>query len=244
MNKTSSDIILTILYDNYTYNQELESDWGFACLIEGLEKTILFDTGTNGKTLLSNMEKMEKDPADVDIVVFSHIHQDHTGGMKMFLERNNKVKVYLPVSFPADFKKMIKDKGAEITEVSGPVEIIESVRTTGEMGVEIIEQSLIIDTEKGSIVITGCAHPGIADIVRKSAELSSGELLIAMGGFHLVRTGENEINEIIKIFKDLGIKYAAPTHCSGDKTLEIFRDSYGDHFVDLGVGRVLTLSEL
>jgi 7,8-dihydropterin-6-yl-methyl-4-(beta-D-ribofuranosyl)aminobenzene 5'-phosphate synthase len=244
MNRTLSDLTLTILYDNYTFNPELESDWGFSCLIEGLEKTILFDTGTKGKILMSNMKKMEKDPADIDIVVLSHIHQDHTGGMELFLDMNNKVKVYLPVSFPADFKKMIRDKGATITEVSGPVEIIKGVKTTGEMGVEIIEQSLVIDTEKGSMIITGCAHPGIVDIVKKSAEISGSKILIAMGGFHLIRTGENKINEIIGVFREMGINYAAPSHCSGDKTLEMFKTSYGDHFVGLGVGKVLKLSDL
>jgi 7,8-dihydropterin-6-yl-methyl-4-(beta-D-ribofuranosyl)aminobenzene 5'-phosphate synthase len=240
MNKISADLTFTILYDNYIYNPDLESDWGFSCLIEGLENTILFDTGTKGKILLSNMKKMGKDPADI----LSHIHQDHTGGMELFLDMNNHVKVYLPVSFPDDFKKMVKAKGASIIEVSGPMEIIKGVRTTGEMGVAIIEQSLIIDTEKGSVVITGCAHPGIVDIVKKSAEISGDKLLIAMGGFHLLRTPENKITEIIGIFRDLGIKYAAPSHCSGDKTLEMFSNSYGDHYIALGVGRVLKLAEL
>lgn len=244
MNKTGTDLTLTILYDNYNYNPELESDWGFSCLIEGLEKTILFDTGTKGKILLSNMKKMEKDPADIDIIVLSHIHQDHTGGMELFLDMNNKVKVYLPVSFPADFKKMVKDKGAMITEVSGPMEIIEGVRTTGEMGVGIIEQSLVIDYEKGSIVITGCAHPGIVEIVKKSAKISGGNILIAMGGFHLIRTSENKINEIIGVFREMGINYAAPSHCSGDKTLEMFKNSYGNHFVELGVGRIIKVKDL
>ena len=244
MNKSITDLTFTVLYDNYEYNPELETDWGFSCLIEGLDKTILFDTGTKGEILLSNMKKMGKDPAAVDIVIFSHIHQDHTGGMKLFLDMNSKVKVYCPVSFPGDFKKMIKDKGAEVTEVSGPMEIIKGVRSTGEMGTLIIEQSLVIDTDKGSIVVTGCAHPGIVDIVKKSAEISGNDILLVMGGFHLVNTGEKKINDIIGEFREIGVKYAAPSHCSGDKTLEMFKNNYGDHFVHLGAGRVLALSDL
>ena len=244
MNERMTDLTFTILYDNYNFNPELQSDWGFSCLVEGFDKTILFDTGTKGKILLSNMEKMGIDPADIDIVVLSHIHQDHTGGMELFLEMNNTVEVYLPASFPSDFKKMILDKGASITEVSGPIEIMEGVRSTGEMGTVIIEQSLVLATEKGSVVITGCAHPGITDIVKKSAEISGGKILIAMGGFHLISTSENKIKEIIEIFRKMDIQYAAPSHCSGDKTLEMFKKSYGDHFVDLGVGKVLALSDL
>jgi len=244
MNRTTNDLTFTILYDNYIFNQDLESDWGFSCLIEGFDKTILFDTGTKGKILLSNMEKMEKDPADVDIVIFSHIHQDHTGGMKIFLDKNSEVQVYCPASFPNNFKNMIKDKGAEVTEVSGPMEIIKGVRSTGEMGTQIIEQSLIIDTEEGSIVITGCAHPGIVDIVRKSAAISEDNILLVMGGFHLIRTSENKINEIIGEFREIGVEYAGPSHCSGDKTLELFKENYGDHFVELGVGRIVKINEL
>jgi 7,8-dihydropterin-6-yl-methyl-4-(beta-D-ribofuranosyl)aminobenzene 5'-phosphate synthase len=244
MNKTSGDLTFTILYDNYTFNYDLESDWGFSCLIEGLDKTILFDTGTKGKVLLSNMKKMGKDPAKVDIVILSHIHQDHTGGMADFLDMNHDVQVFLPVSFPVEFKNMIRKKGAGIKEVSGPMEIMEGVKSTGEMGTAIIEQSLIIQTTKGNVIVTGCAHPWIADIVNKSAEISGRDIFLVMGGFHLLRTSENKVLEIIKEFKDMNIKYAGPTHCSGDRTIEIFKEQYGKNFITLGVGRVLKLSEL
>ena len=50
------EIQITILYDNYVAQEGLEADWGFACLIEGMEKKILFDTGTNGDLLLRNAE--------------------------------------------------------------------------------------------------------------------------------------------------------------------------------------------
>ena len=56
MNQKADDLVLTILYDNYNHNSELKSDWGFSCLIEGMDKTILFDSGTNGKILLENMK--------------------------------------------------------------------------------------------------------------------------------------------------------------------------------------------
>jgi 7,8-dihydropterin-6-yl-methyl-4-(beta-D-ribofuranosyl)aminobenzene 5'-phosphate synthase len=244
MDKSSEDITITILYDNYKFNQELESDWGFACLIEGLDKTILFDTGTKGSILLSNMKKMEKDPAKVDIVILSHIHQDHTGGMADFLDANSDVTVYLPVSFPDQFKNMIKNKGAKIIEVSKPMEIMEGVKTTGEMGTQIIEQSLILETSKGSVIITGCAHPWILDIIKKAAEISGNNILLAMGGFHLLRTSDKDVLEIIEEFRQMNIRYAGPTHCSGDKTIKLFKENYGENFISLGVGRVLKINEL
>jgi 7,8-dihydropterin-6-yl-methyl-4-(beta-D-ribofuranosyl)aminobenzene 5'-phosphate synthase len=242
--KTTGDVTVTILYDNYKFNQNLESDWGFACLIEGLDKTILFDTGGKGKILLSNMKKMDKDPADVDLIFLSHIHMDHTGGINDFLDINHNVKVFMPASFPEDFKNMIKGKGAEIVEISGPQVIIEGVMTTGEMGVQIIEQSLIMQTAGGSVVITGCAHPFIVDIIRKSADISGNNILAVIGGLHLLRTSDKDLQKIIEDFRSMNIKYAGPTHCSGDKTIKLFKESYGENFIGLGVGKVVKINEL
>ena len=92
--------------------------------------------------------------------------------------------------------------------------------------------------------MTGCAHPGIEDIVAKSTEIRDGDLLLVMGGFHLLRTGKGAVEEIAAEFKDAGLKYAAPTHCSGDGTLKIFNEVFGDKFITLGAGKVLYPGEL
>jgi 7,8-dihydropterin-6-yl-methyl-4-(beta-D-ribofuranosyl)aminobenzene 5'-phosphate synthase len=112
------------------------------------------------------------------------------------------------------------------------------------MGAEIIEQSIVVTTDKGNLVITGCAHPGIVEIVQKSAEIAGEDLLLVMGGFHLLRHSNEGIDDIITAFQEMGVTYAAPTHCSGDKTLEAFKASYGDHYVGLGAGKVLNISDL
>ena len=242
--KSRVDITITILYDNYKFNPELESDWGFSCLIEGLEKTILFDTGGKANILLSNMKKMGKDPAEVDVIFLSHIHEDHTGGIKDFLDINHNVTVFMPVSFPESFKNMIRTKGATIVESRGPQDILEGVKTTGEMGIEIIEQSLIMQTSGGSVIITGCAHPYIVDIIRKSADISGNNILAVIGGFHLLRTSDKNLQSIIQDFRTLNVKYAGPTHCSGDKAIKLFKENYGENFISLGVGKVLKINEL
>ncbi len=236
--------VLTILYDNYQFNEDLNTNWGFSCLIEGLDKTILFDTGNDDGLLLSNMSILKKYPNDVDIVVLSHIHADHTGGLRSFLEKNPDVKVYLPASFPDGFKKEVKASCAKMIEVTEPIEIIKGVFSTGEMGTAIIEQSLIIETSKGNIVMTGCAHPGITGIVEKSREISDKKILLVMGGFHLLRTGISEVKRIAEEFLSSGIVYAAPTHCSGDGTIEEFKDVFGEHFLKLGAGRIVDIAEL
>ena len=69
--KNEKDLTLTIAYDNYSFNEELETKWGFSCLVEGTEKTMLFDTGGDGQVLLRNMEKLKIDPGAIEIMVFS-----------------------------------------------------------------------------------------------------------------------------------------------------------------------------
>jgi 7,8-dihydropterin-6-yl-methyl-4-(beta-D-ribofuranosyl)aminobenzene 5'-phosphate synthase len=87
MNPTINEIIssaigelrITVIYDNNPYKEGLITSWGFACVIYGAEKTILFDTGGNSAVLLDNMQQLGMDPKEIDVVVLSHIHGDHIG---------------------------------------------------------------------------------------------------------------------------------------------------------------------
>jgi hypothetical protein len=165
------ELKLTILYDNNEYDPRLETQWGFSCLVEGLEKAILFDTGGDSATLLSNMKKLKTDPKEIDAIVLSHIHGDHIGGLSGFLEENSDVIVYLPESFPGSFKDTVRSSGAGVAEVSEAEELFTGAYTTGELGNGIKEQSLILVSGQGLVVITGCAHPGVVNIVRKAIDI-------------------------------------------------------------------------
>ena len=159
---------LTILYDNNPYDYRLKSSWGFSCLVELEGKTVLFDTGGDGEILLYNMRVLNKDPKTIDMIVLSHIHGDHTGGLWIILREKPALKVYIPKSFPQEFEQRLENSGARIVRVSSSLEIFPGVWSTAEMGHGIKEQSLIIDTSKGMILVTGCAHPGIVNIIKKA----------------------------------------------------------------------------
>jgi len=238
------DLKITVVYDNRLWKEGLEPAWGFACLIEGSDKKILFDTGGDGKVLMSNVKKLEIDPKQVDIVVLSHEHGDHVGGLASFLSANPNVTVYVLRSFPPSIKNEAKGHGAEVVEVAGPAKISEHALSTGEMGTMIKEQSLVIPTDRGLIVITGCAHPGVVDIVKKAKELTNQEVLLVMGGFHLLGHSDAQIKRIISEFSKLGVRYAGPCHCTGDRAIELFAQEYGEHFIQIGVGRTVELSKL
>jgi len=245
MADTGHKISITVTYDNNPCEQGLETDWGFAAFITGTNKTILFDTGpTKANSLLDNMQKLAIEPDCVEIIVLSHIHGDHTGGLSSFLEKNPNVTVYLPSVFPKKFKDNVRNSGAKITEVEESEQICENVYSTGRLGKWLKEQSLIIRTDKGLVVITGCAHPGIVNIVNKAKELMEDDILLVMGGFHLEWATKGRIEKIISAFKQLGVRYVGPCHCSGHKARSLFEKHFGGNYINIGAGKVITLADL
>jgi 7,8-dihydropterin-6-yl-methyl-4-(beta-D-ribofuranosyl)aminobenzene 5'-phosphate synthase len=209
---------ITIIYDNEVSKEGLLADWGFSCLIEVQGKNILFDTGANANILLWNMAKLDIDPTVIDEVFISHAHFDHTGGLSGFLALN-PCTVYLPFSCP------LPTVGDEIIRVKAPLKIHENIFTTGEL--RGIEQSLIVKTEGGLVVVAGCSHPGVRDIFEAASRL--GEINVLIGGLH----GFNEFN----IVRDL--EKVCPTHCTRYK--KEIKALYPDKYLEGGVGRVIEI---
>jgi 7,8-dihydropterin-6-yl-methyl-4-(beta-D-ribofuranosyl)aminobenzene 5'-phosphate synthase len=236
-------LTITILYDNNEYDERLETAWGFSCLVEGLEKTILFDTGGDSAMLLRNMRTLGIDPQDVDVVVISHIHYDHLGGLAGFLEENHAVIVYLPESLPESIKETVREAGAELVEVHEPVQICERVYSTGELGDLIREQSLVIETSRGLVVITGCAHPGVVNVVREAKDLLDGDVHLVLGGFHLCWMNLLQVRSIIAGVRNEGVEQVAPCHCSGDLARSTFEEVYGEDFILVGAGSRLEVQD-
>jgi len=237
------DINITVVCDNNPYKDGLETKWGFSCLIAGPEKTILFDTGPGG-SLLGNMEQLDIEPNSIDAVVLSHIHPDHTGGLESFLENNSEVTVYLPGSFPIKFKDNVRGYGAKVVEVEQAIEICKNVYSGGQYGKLIKEQSLIIHTERGLIVITGCAHPGIVKMVSAAKDIIKNDMLLVMGGFHLEWASKGKIEKIISAFKQLHVRHVGPCHCTGEKARNLFEKHFGQNYINIGAGKVITIADL
>ncbi len=186
---------VTVVYDNDAA-EGLIPGWGFSCYIR-CSIRILFDTGWDGNILLHNLERLGID--DFDVIVLSHQHWDHIGGLNHVISRTSCVCV--PETFSPNLKREIARK-SELVEVGSPVRLAEDVYSTGVLSAGIPEQSLAVRTERGFLVITGCSHPGL-DAILARAE-SFGEVYGVLGGFHgFSRTG---------ILKKYGL--VVPCHCT------------------------------
>lgn len=205
-------------------------------------KTLIFDTGGEGQRLLSHMEILGKDPGQIDMVFLSHIHGDHTGGLWELSAHKSHLDVYIPESFPMGFDEAAVGRGCRVVRISSPREISPGVFSTGEMGVWTKEHSLIFDAEKGAIVLTGCAHPGIIGVIKRAKALIPGGIRLVIGGYHLFYANEWEIIKIIRAFQETGVEGVYPCHCTGDLAMSLFREYYGEKYIEGGVGRGIRIS--
>lgn len=229
---------IRIIFDSNAVENGYRTGWGVSYLIDG---KILFDAGGKDNDLLVNMEKMGIEPADISFVVISHGHWDHTDGLWAVLKKNPDVTLYLCPSFDEGFKQRITSFGSRIVENSGFAEIEKNIYVTGEVGGRYAlkylgEQSLILKTERGITVITGCAHPGIIHIVSRVKRKFAEDIHLAVGGFHLKDHKPDLAGHIVSELWHLGVKNVGPTHCTGEEARGMFREKYGNKFVDVKVG--------
>jgi 7,8-dihydropterin-6-yl-methyl-4-(beta-D-ribofuranosyl)aminobenzene 5'-phosphate synthase len=233
-------VTFTVVYDNNAFDPALTTSWGFACWIERNDANVLLDTGGDSPTLLGNVEALGLDPQALDAVVLSHVHNDHTGGLEGLLDTGADPTVYAPASFPASFREGVSRR-TELVSVTSPRDVLPGFHTTGEVEGQITEQALVMETGEGLVVVTGCAHPGVVEMVRRAQEAYGDRIALVMGGFHLKDSRRSEIERTIEELQALGVERVGPSHCTGDLARMMFADAFGDGYVDIGAGRIVTI---
>jgi 7,8-dihydropterin-6-yl-methyl-4-(beta-D-ribofuranosyl)aminobenzene 5'-phosphate synthase len=213
---------LIIVYDNDVYKKDLglTSDWGFACLIQTKRDTLLFDTGANGNILLSNMKKLNINPSNIKKIILSHEHKDHTGGLISLEPYVQDISIYHLGH------KIVSKKIKSITP-DKPKKLCDDVWTTGRIKGLVSEQSLVLNSNNGAYVVTGCSHPGIKKILDIAAKIEPVNGII--GGFH----GFNKFSVLNHL--DL----ICPCHCT--KYKKKLKKLYPTKYIEGGVGKVLDI---
>ena len=165
------------------------------------------------------MKKLRFDPSAIGIVVISHPHQDHVGGLQDIIKANRDIELYVPASFGVEIS------ARKITKIKQHVEIRKNIFSTGELNG--IEQSLAINTNKGILIIVGCSHPGVGTILDAASRF--GKAYGIIGGFH----GFHELDRLNPL------SLICPCHCTLYKS-EI-RQLFPDRCLECGAGVVIEL---
>jgi 7,8-dihydropterin-6-yl-methyl-4-(beta-D-ribofuranosyl)aminobenzene 5'-phosphate synthase len=241
-NGIEKPVTIRVVYDNYLNKEGLKTDWGFSILIEGLEKVILFDTGTKPDIFNFNFSNMGLDGNTIDMIVLSHEHMDHVGGLPAVVKLKTDIPVLFPGSFSSAFKARMVDIGLHPLLVKEPAKICNNIYTSGEFQHQIPEQALVLNTKNGLVVMTGCSHPGIIEMLKKIRSVFKKDIYMAFGGFHLMNKSDEEMNEIITEMKSIGLVKCGATHCTGDHQIAMIKEAFDDNYVEMGVGNSIVIN--
>jgi len=199
---------ITIVYDSEVKQPGLKG-----------EPQILFDAGADGSILLHNIRALGFDPGAIGVVVISHPHWDHVGGLLDIMEASKDAELYLTESFTQVVPK------AKITKIKEPLQIRKDIFSTGEL--KGIEQSLAINTSKGFLVVVGCSHPGVGNVIDAASKF--GKVYGIVGGFH----GSRDFDRLSSL------SLICPCHCARYKS-EI-KHLFSEQCIECGAGLVLEL---
>ena len=232
---------LTMIYNNISDSSDLISKWGLSMWIDYSDKAILFDTGGEEEVILNNIRQPGLDYNKLTAIIISHNHWDHINGLTAILE---KTDYKLPVYVPLEDSKSIQEKHpkADIKGIDNFMELNTNTWTTGQLKGNfrngyIYEQSLVLSLNENLFIITGCSHPGIVNIVKKAKEINpEGKIKLVAGGFHLLRHSNDEVKNISDELKALNVQNIAPSHCTGNDAINVFKQEWGENFVNLNLG--------
>lgn len=109
-------------------------------------------------------------------------------------------------------------------------------------GKEIIDpfdddNSLYIESESGVVILLGCSHKGVRNIIDEiKVQLGDKKITAILGGMHLKRASREEIEELINYFAKLDFDLLAPMHCTGRLAGAMFKEAFGERVKLASVG--------
>ena len=233
--------------------------------------------------MVENMRRLDLSPGDIDVVVLSHGHWDHTTGMSGLAKALGRVELPVlihpefwsrrriaiegrdPIELPSTSRGALEGAGFEIVEQRQPSFLLDgSLLVTGEVdrttdferGAAPAHQAyrregwerdpLILDDQaivvhvrgRGLVILTGCGHSGIVNILRYVRRLTGESRVHAViGGFHLSGSYfEPIIAPTCDALAEIGPDHIVPTHCTGWRAIHAIAARFPDAFIQNSVG--------
>lgn len=244
-------------------------EWGFAAMVEADGRKLLLDTGARPDTVLQNAKELKIDLSQVHVVVLTHFHDDHVGGL---MTLRTVFKAQDPAALSTAYvargifysrpgeqgegnamiamKPKFEATGGEFVEQTGMTQIMPGVWLTGPVPRVYPErnwsgsgqvrtpqglvednvpddQSLIIDTAQGLIVVTGCGHAGIVNILTAADRQFHKPTIAVIGGVHLFRATDTQVDWTGDKMKGFGVRYFIGAHCTGIESVYRLRTRIG-----------------
>lgn len=274
--------LTTLIENNLRDRQDLYAEHGLSIHIEIDGKNILFDTGKSGK-FIDNARKLNIDLNKLDMVIISHGHYDHSGGLKRLInEVNPKCDLYLGDGFfnpkyslrQADNYEytgnsfdlaFLKEKNVNSIFIKEDLKYLSDnlfvvTNFLSDKAFENTNQTMFlkedgaykkdpfadeiamgIKTHKGLVLVVGCSHAGIVNILETIIKRTGMKIYAVIGGLHLVKEDDEQINNIIAYLKEKDIKLIAACHCTGKQGETMLRQQLNDKFINNNTGDVLEI---
>ena len=234
---------MTIVVDNFAHDETLKRDWGFSAYIEDGETKLLFDLGNKPEVFEYNLNHLGIPLSEIQCLVISHSDYDHVGGLDQFLVENKKADIFVPQGFDHSLIKKMEAVGHRVVETHEPTKVCGRFMVTGRVDPSPRpEHSLYFKTDHGYWIVAGCSHPKVWNIVRVVRVATGENPYLYIGGYHFFRLFNGELEGVLRLVRESGVKKVAPCHCTGEEARERLRKIFGEDFIEVGVGSVLEFS--
>ncbi len=285
MGSAVDKIKISILCENRAgLTKNIIGEHGFAAIVEKNGQKILFDTG-QGLGLIPNAKTLGIDLSQIDIIVLSHGHYDHTGGISKLLpfckktrvichpevfgpkyshKKENVTKPFKYIGPPYSKDVLKADPNCELVFQKDFIKISDKVFFSGQISrvtsFEINDEtlklkhqtgfsddplfddtSLLIETRKGPVILTGCAHSGIVNVMKHFENLTGYKQFHAViGGTHLgFLSSEDQLEKTMDAFEAYGFDLIAVSHCTGNEASAICYNRFKEKFTFANAGWVV-----